>query len=148
MNETLLGFDYGTQKIGVAVGQIGTGSTQGVATIKNNSSTEPWVKIKSLVNDWEPAYLIVGIPLTSTGDEPPFSKHIREFGEQLQYRFNLSVRFVNEALTTDLADAIIRETTPPGKRITRRRKSLRDQIAAEFILQTYINEFKNVAQSP
>jgi len=148
MNETLLGFDYGTQKIGVAVGQIGTGSTQGIATIRNNSSPEPWSKIENLINDWEPTYLIVGIPLTSSGNEPQFSKNVREFGKQLQYRFNLPVSFVNEALTTDLADAIIRETTPPGKRITRRRKSLRDQIAAEFILQTYINEFKNVTQSP
>ncbi|MBO67081.1 MAG: Holliday junction resolvase RuvX [Acidiferrobacteraceae bacterium] len=147
MNEILLGFDYGSQKIGVAVGQVGTGSTQGIATIKNNSSSGPWTKIQNLINDWKPAYLIVGIPLTSSGDESQFAKDIRKFAEQLQYRFNLPVNFIDETLTTDLADAIIRETTKPGKRITKRRQSLRDQIAAEFILQTYINEFNNIAKS-
>ena len=140
MKETVLGFDYGRRKIGIAVGQTSTGSAEGIATIRADSPAGPWLKIGKLIEDWQPDALVVGLPLTVDGNEPEFAGCIREFGKQLQCRFELPVDFVDETLTTDFADAIIRETTPPGKRITKRRKSVRDQLAAELILKTYLHE--------
>ena len=58
----------------------------------------------------------------------------------LKRTFELPVEFIDETLTTDFADAIIRETTAPGRRITTRRKSVRDQLAAELILKSYLHD--------
>ena len=140
MRQTVLGFDYGQRKIGIAVGQTSTGFAEGVATIRADSPAGPWLKIEQLIEGWQPDALVVGLPFTVDGSEPEFAGCAREFGRQLHSRFELPVDFVDETLTTDFADAIIRETTAPGKRITKRRKSVRDQLAAELILKTYLHE--------
>ena len=140
MRQTVLGFDYGRRKIGIAVGQISTGFAEGIATILADSPAGPWLKIEKLIDEWRPDTLVVGLPLAIDGSEPEFAGCAREFGRQLHLRFKLPVDFVDETLTTDFADAIIREITAPGKRITKRRKSVRDQLAAELILKTYLHE--------
>ena len=143
MRQTVLGFDYGRRKIGVAVGQTSTRFAEGIATISANSPTGPWLKISKLIEDWRPDALVVGLPIILDGSEPEFAGYAREFGRQLHRRFELPVDFVDETLTTDSADFIIRERTAFGKRITKRRKSVRDQLAAELILKTYLNECTN-----
>ena len=140
MSQTALGFDYGRRKIGIAVGQTSTRFAEGIATIPANSPAGPWLEIGKLIEGWRPDALIVGLPLAMDGSEPEFAGCAREFGRQLHYRFELPVDFVDETLTTEFADVIIRETTASGKRITKRRKSVRDQLAAELILKTYLHE--------
>ena len=140
MRQTVLGFDYGRRKIGIAVGQTSTGFAEGIATIPADSPAGPWLKIGKLIEDWRPDALVVGLPLAVDRSEPKFAGFAREFGRQLHCRFELPVNFVDETLTTDFADAIIRETTAFGKRITKRRKSVRDQLAAELILKTYLHD--------
>ena len=141
MKQTVLGFDYGRRKIGIAVGQTSTGFAEGITTIPADSPAGPWHKIRKLIEDWQPDALVVGLPLALDGTEPKFAGASREFGRQLRRRFELPVDFVDETLTTDFADAIIRDTTTSGKRITKRRKSVRDQLAAELILKTYLHEY-------
>ena len=140
MSQTILGFDYGRRKIGIAVGQTSTRFAEGIATIPANSPAGPWLEIGKLIEGWRPDALIVGLPLAMDGSEPEFAGYAREFGRQLHYRFELPVDFIDETLTAEVADVIIRETTASGKRITKRRKSVRDQLAAELILKTYLHE--------
>ena len=52
MSQTVLGFDYGRRKIGIAVGQTSTGFAEGIATIPANSAAGPWLKIEKLIEDW------------------------------------------------------------------------------------------------
>ena len=141
MQQTVLAFDYGRRKIGIAVGQTSTRIAEGIVTIRADSPAGPWLEIEKLIESWRPDALVVGLPLAVDGNESEFAGCAREFGRQLQCRFELPVDFVDETLTTDFADAIIRETTAPGKRITKRRKSVRDQLAAELILQTYLHDY-------
>ena len=140
MTQTLLGFDYGTRRIGVAAGQDNTGSAQGVATIPTPAAGAQWDKIDALINEWQPDTLVIGLALSGTGEETTLSRLARQFGKQLQTRFGRNVRYIDETLTSDAADTLIRESQPAGKRITRRRQKVRDQIAAELILQTYLHE--------
>ena len=142
MTEIALGFDYGRRKTGIAVGRASTGFAEGIATIPSTPPVLLWSNVSQLIIDWQPDTLVVGLPITSGNDQSSFVKYTQEFGEELSFRFQLPVNFVDETLTTDFADAIIREITPHGKQITSRRKSIRDQIAAELILSTYLNEFK------
>ena len=140
MTQTLLGFDYGTRRIGVAAGQNTTGSAQGVATIPTPSAESQWDKIDALINEWQPDTLVVGLALNSAGEETMLSRLARQFGKQLQTRFGRNVRYVDETLTSAAADTLIKESQPAGKRITRRRQKVRDKIAAELILQTYLHD--------
>jgi putative Holliday junction resolvase len=143
MIQTLLGFDYGQRKIGIAVGQTMTCTTEGIATILANYPMGPWAKIQKLIEIWQPDALVVGLPMASNGSEPDFARQSRTFGKELYNRFHLPVHFIDETLTSNSADAIIRETTTSGKSITKLRKTLRDQLAAELILQTYLHEYPN-----
>ena len=99
-----------------------------------------WGYTSRHTRDWQPDVLVVGSPLAFDGSEPQFARYARDFGKQLHTRFKLPVDFIDEKLTTESADAIIRETTAPNKQIKKRRKNIRDQLAAELILQTYLNE--------
>ena len=140
MTQTLLAFDYGTHRIGVAAGQNNTGSAQGVATIPTPSTGAQWDKIDALINEWQPETLVIGVALSGAGEETTLSRLARQFGKQLQTRFGRNVRYIDERLTSDAADTLIKESQPAGKRITKRRQKIRDQIAAELILQTYLHE--------
>ena len=140
MTQTLLAFDYGTHRIGVAAGQNNTGSAQGVATIPTPSTGAQWDKIDALINEWQPETLVIGVALSGAGEETTLSRLARQFGKQLQTRFGRNVRYVDETLTSAAADTLIKESQSAGKRITKRRKEIRDQIAAELILQTYLHE--------
>ena len=140
MTQTLLAFDYGTRKIGVAAGQDDTGSAQGVATIPTPSAVAQWDKIDALIDEWQPDTLVIGLALNGAREETTLSRLARQFGKQLQTRFGRDVRYIDETLTSDAADTLIRESQPAGKRITRRRQKARDQIADELILQTSLHE--------
>ena len=143
MNEVVLGFDYGRRKIGVAVGRVSTGYAEGITKIPAIPAQSLWFNVDQLITNWQPDTLVVGLPMTPGKNETEFLRYVRHFGKELTSRYRLPVNFVDETLTTDFADAIIRETTQHGKRIHSRRKSMRDQLAAELILTTYLNEFNS-----
>lgn len=143
MIQTLLGFDYGQRRIGVAVGQTMTGTAEGIATVLANYPTGPWLEIEKLIDTWQPDALVVGLPVASNGNEPELARQSRVFGKELCSRFHLPVNFIDETLTSSSADAIIRDTTISGRAITNRRKTVRDRLAAELILQTYLHEYPN-----
>jgi len=143
VSQTVLGFDFGTRKIGVAVGQTQTATGQGIATLRYNQCKVPWKQIDELIHTWQPDILVVGIAEPADGKETGFLRKTRAFAHQLTTRYGLPIRTVDERLTTQQADALIQDSTPTGKSITPRRKSLRDQLAAELILKTYLNDFRS-----
>ena len=87
MNQTLLAFDYGTRKIGVAAGQDVTGTTQGIGTIATGSKRRQWDEIETLIKEWQPDKLVVGLPMTASGRESAMIAQARKFGEELEKRF-------------------------------------------------------------
>ena len=139
MSATFLGFDFGTRRIGVAVGQNLTGTAQGIDTINNSGAQGPWPAIAKLVKEWQPDALVVGLPLAKNGSEAHLAKLAHAFGQELSEHFDLPVQFIDETLTSRAAETLVSDATAPGKRIIGKRQTLRDQIAAELILQTYLN---------
>ncbi len=139
MSATFLGFDFGTRRIGIAVGQNLTGTAQGIDTINNSGAQGPWPAIAKLVKEWQPDALVVGLPLTKDGNETNLAKSARAFGQELSEYCDLPVQFIDETLTSRAAETLVSDATAPGKRIIGKRQTLRDQIAAELILQTYLN---------
>ena len=140
MSNTVMGFDFGTKRIGIATGQDLTGTAQGVATVGNNGKNGPWNEISDLIHQWQPDMLVVGLPLDKEGAETMLSTAARQFGTELASRFARPVYYIDETLTSRVAESLVAEATPVGKRMIGRQQGLRDQIAAELILSTFFNE--------
>ena len=140
MSNTAMGFDFGTKRIGIAAGQDLTGTAQGIATVGNSGKNGPWNEIEELIHQWQPDMLVVGLPLDNEGAETNLSTAAREFGTELASRFARPVYYIDETLTSRVAERLVAEATPAGKRMIGRQQGLRDQVAAELILNTFFNE--------
>ena len=97
---TILAFDYGTRRIGVAVGNTETRVSQALKTIAASNADELFQEIDSLLKDWQPDQLVLGLPTHPDGTEHEMTLKARRFGNQLQGRFHLSVIWVDERYTS------------------------------------------------
>ncbi len=127
----LLGFDFGDKRIGVAVGQTATGTARPLITLESHCSRPDWEGITALIAQWQPAGLIVGLPLTMDGSEQEMTRRSRRFGNQLRGRYNLPVFWTDERFTSVEAER------RDGARAD---KGAVDRIAAALILQSWLDE--------
>ena len=133
---TVLAFDFGTQRIGVAVGESKVGFAHPLTTVANGRSGDAFASIAALIDDWQPVLLLVGLPIHADGTPHAMTAHARRFGEQLRGRFGLPVAFADERFTTRDASRALR-----GAQVrAHARKAARDSIAAQLILQAYLDE--------
>ena len=129
-----LGFDFGYKRIGVAVGQRLTGSASPLSILDAKLGVPDWDKIQSLINQWRPVGLIVGLP-TCLDDTPLYTTAAsRGFARQLRKRFSLPVHLVDERLSTVEARAHL--FSQGGYR--KLKKSEIDSIAACIILEQWL----------
>jgi putative Holliday junction resolvase len=129
---TLLGFDFGPAKIGVAVGQTLTGSATPLETLRAVRQHPDWGGIYRLIEEWQPEALVVGIPYNMDDSEAEPAARARRFARQLEGRYRLPVHLVDERLTSLAAR---RELGRRPKRIEEL-----DAIAAKLILETWLHE--------
>jgi putative Holliday junction resolvase len=134
---TLLGFDYGSKRIGVAVGQELTRTAQGLRTLHNNPSGPDWPAISELIQAWQPELLVVGMPHNMDDSPHPLAESVRDFGKQLEQRYNLPVVWVDERLSS--REAEVQLATSGSSRSQKRDKANIDKLAAAIILQTWLN---------
>jgi putative Holliday junction resolvase len=129
---TLLGFDFGTRKIGVAVGQSLTGTATPLETLEFVNQKPDWVRIEQLINEWQPQALVVGLPLDVDDSETDATQPALRFSRQLEGRFHLTVHMADERFTSFEA----------RDRLGHRAKRLEDYdaVAAKLILETWFNE--------
>ena len=131
--EVLLGFDYGTHKIGVAVGQTLTGTASPLETLGLVNARPDWDKIAVLLQEWRPQALVVGHPFEMTGNEADNADGAKKFARQLHGRFHLPVHMADERLTSREAWAQLgREAGKDPSKV--------DSYAAKLILETWFNE--------
>jgi len=100
----VLGFDYGTKRIGVAVGNSLTGSAQALDVIQNAKPDQTHQKIRELIHEWQPGCLVVGLPLHPDGVEHAMTKRSRSFGQQLAKQFGKPIHFVDERYSSALLE--------------------------------------------
>lgn len=96
----LLGFDYGTKQIGVAVGQAITGQARELCILKAQNGVPDWQKVEALLREWQPDAIVVGLPLNMDGTPSAMSERAEKFARRLHGRFNLPVHMQDERLTT------------------------------------------------
>ena len=102
---TVMAFDYGTQRIGIAVGNTLTRQGQPIKTIAEASSDAVFKAIEGLLKEWQPNRLVVGLPCYPDGTEHAMSAKARRFGNQLHGRFQLPVEWVDERYTSAVLEA-------------------------------------------
>ena len=133
---TVLAFDYGTRRIGVAVGNSITGQGQALAPISTDQDDARFNQIAARITEWAPDQLVVGLPCHPDGAEHAMTVKTRRFGNQLQGRFGLPVVWVDERYTS-----AVLENDPTFKRSQASKKDGGlDSEAARLILEQYFLE--------
>lgn len=127
--DTWLGFDFGTQKIGVAVGQAVTGTASPLLELRAKEGQPDWQQVAALIDTWQPQALIVGVPVLMDGSEFELTQRARKFGQRLHGRFGLPWHAADERLSSFEA----------RERAGRRRAgTLVDSLAAQVILESWM----------
>ena len=133
---TLLAFDFGTRRIGVALGTTRLRSARPLTIIETERNDARFAAIDALVAEWKPDRLVVGLPLHADGTPHDMTARARRFARQLAARYRLPVAEVDERHTSELATARLRSEGRGG----REHRAMRDAVAAPIILQAYLDE--------
>lgn len=133
---TVLAFDFGTRRIGVAVGNTITRSAAPLATVDDRDDSARMATIETLIGEWSPSQLVVGVPLHADGAEHALTVRAREFAQRLARRFDLPVAQVDERYTTEIAQQMLDASALPRAR----HRGVRDQVAAQVILQSWFDD--------
>lgn len=129
----VLAFDFGEKRIGVAVGEIELAIPHALTVIAAEDNDRRFAAITTLIAEWQPVQLVVGVASHADGSEHETGRLSRRFGQRLTGRFSLPVDFVDERLTSHAAEAQLRES---GVR-SDQRAALLDAAAAAEILRTW-----------
>lgn len=131
----MLAFDFGTRRIGVAVGNTLTRVAHPLATIDEEAAEPRFAAIAALVGEWQPGVLVVGVPVHADGTPHAMTARARRFARQLGGRHRLPVVEADERHTTQDAQATLDASGRGG----RRDRAGRDAIAAQAILQGWFD---------
>jgi putative holliday junction resolvase len=134
----VLAFDFGTRRIGVAVGQTLTGSATAIGALPCRHGTPDWAAVDTCIAQWAPARLLVGLPYNMDGSDTTTTAPCREFGALLAERSRLPVDYVDERLTSNAAYDELRDERRSGARARRIRPEDIDANAARLILTTWM----------
>ncbi len=130
MPSTILAFDFGLRRIGVAVGQDVTGSASPLGIIANGDNGPDFEQVARLIREWRPQTLVVGMPYHADGSDSEIQIPVRAFVEQLR-EFGLPVETVDERHTSQEASKVLKDARAAG---TRGRLSKEDIDAAAAVL--------------
>lgn len=133
---TVLAFDFGARFTGVAVGESSVGVAHPLGLITAQASAARIDEAAALIAEWKPGFLVVGLPLSLDGTEHELTRRCRRFARQLEARFRLPVKLVDERLSSAAAEETLRAVGKGG----RKHKLHTHQISAQIILQSYFDD--------
>jgi putative Holliday junction resolvase len=134
--ETILAFDYGRRRIGVAVGQTITESASPLGVVDNDFSGPDQEKIASLIKEWRPSRLVVGMPAHADGSASDMQNYVNQFIATLAV-FELEIDTVDERFTSVEAEAKLKDARAAGARGRITKESI-DSAAAVLIAERYL----------
>lgn len=136
---TILAFDFGLKRIGVAIGNTLMASARPLTTLTQNAKGIPWEAIDDLFQTWKPKLLLLGMPERDSGQPSELAPAIKKFGEQLQTRYDLPLSYINEQFSSLEAKAQLKQQRQAGRK-KRLQKADIDQQAAAILLNNWFNE--------
>jgi putative Holliday junction resolvase len=132
---TVLAFDFGTRRIGVAVGNSLTRVAHPLTTIEARDAAARWTAVRALLDEWQPQRLVVGLPVHADGTAHAMTAQARAFAAELERRFALPVAFEDERYSSEIA----RDTLAAAGHGARAKRPTRDRVAARIILQAWFD---------
>jgi len=135
-NQRVIAFDYGEKRIGVAVGQTVTGTANPLSALKAKEGQPNWLEIEQLLKEWQPDYLVVGLPLNMDATEQLLTRRAKKFSNRLNGRFNITVNMMDERLTSVEA----RDQLYTAEGFKGLKKNSIDSQAACLILESWFRE--------
>ena len=135
---TVLGFDAGQRRIGVAVGSAFGAGARPVAVVDVHGGGPDWRQVERLVREWRPDGLVVGDPMTLDGGDQPIRRFAQGFARELAARFRLPVVMVDERNSSQEAARRFAVERAEGRR-KRRDAELLDAVAAAVIVERWLS---------
>jgi putative Holliday junction resolvase len=132
----ILAFDFGTSRIGLAVGQSITGTATALSPVAAKDGVPDWQKLTALIEEWQPEAFVVGLPLNMDGSLCEMSFRARKFANRLHDRFQRPSYLMDELLTSHEAKGIHLER---GGKADFKANSV-DGLAAQLILESWFRE--------
>ena len=131
---SVLGFDFGMRRIGVAIGQTITATARPLDVLPALNGAPNWEDVSRLIEEWKPQALVVGQPLAMDGSFSDITKAAKRFGNRLNGRYHLPVFSMDERLSSHEAENMQRDGQARTQSV--------DSIAAAIILQSWLEEYK------
>ena len=135
---TVLGIDFGTKKIGLAIGDTLIRSARPLGDIPNNAGVPDWQQLLDIIAKYRVAECIVGLPLNMDGSKQRITLLVEQFAIELQSRASVPVHTIDERLTSVAAKDMIHSAKKPGKRNKLKQRGLVDAYAAKIILDDWL----------
>lgn len=133
---TILAFDFGLRRIGVAVGQDVTGSASPLGIVANRDTGVDHDAVAGLIREWRPTVLVVGMPAHADGSPSDVQEHVLAFIAELE-PYGLAIATVDERYTSIEAERVLKDARAAGTR-GRISKEMIDSAAAVFIAERYL----------
>lgn len=134
-SDLVLGFDFGLKQIGVAVGETSLATARPLSILKAKDGQPDWQQVQSLLDEWKPGRVVVGLPLNMDGSESASSNAARKFAGRLHGRFGVQVELQDERLSSRAARERLQASADAGgKRV---RHDAVDAEAAAHILESW-----------
>ena len=142
---SVLAFDFGTKRIGVAVGELELAQAHPLSTLHGEGNERRFAEIAALIEEWRPVRLVVGLPLALDGTPHAMTARCIRFANQLRGRFGIDVDYADERLSSVEAEDRLRDSGHS----TRTARAHVDTLAAQIILQSYFQRlFSNTLGAP
>jgi putative holliday junction resolvase len=135
---TVMAFDFGEKRIGVATGETMLKTAHALTTIEAEQNEVKFKQIGLLIADWQPSLLVVGLPTHMDGEAHLITELAKKFAQRLEGRFNLPVVMVDERLSSAEAAQNLTEAGVKGNK----QKAILDAVAAQTILQSYFDNLR------
>ena len=132
---SVMGFDFGLKRIGLATGQTITGTATPLCVLQAVNQKPDWASIATQIEHWRPDALIVGIPYLADGGESDMTRAARNFSKQLRHRFKLPVYTIDESYSSYAAEQLLKTDT----KIAKHNKHEIDKMAAAMIVQSWLD---------
>ncbi len=138
IKNTALAFDYGEQRIGVAVANRTAGSAKALKTLPNRDPGALDRDLRTLIEDWEPDTIVIGVPYNMDDSESRMMARAIEFATRLGEIHGLPIDQVDERLTSSEAGMMLREQRRSGQRRKKVRREDIDSLAAQLIAESWL----------
>jgi putative Holliday junction resolvase len=141
--KAILAIDFGGRRIGIASGSVITGTSSQVATLTASNGQPDWQQFDTIVSEWAPDLLVVGMPYNMDGSESAMSEKAKVFAGVLAERYDLPVDMVDERLTSAEASSILKEQRRLGLKTKKINKAEIDSLAACLIAESWLQMHAN-----